>query len=183
MNSGHKQKIDGMAILGIHPSGKAAGCIEYKAFDFRNHNYLTDCFYDDEAVEQLLNQLPEGLSNCIVVTFFTMNWNSTPTWEEPHDGEMEYNLVSHTVVHWDYKESYRHDLSVEVTFDGQIAYPLPEGGAGPYKSPDDEEYKQVLNDIAEWEEFFDEDFSLSSTVKDKLKKRDIPFSISSVFLN
>jgi hypothetical protein len=132
---------DGYVLLEINTEGdfRVQGD-QVHWFDFRLQDV---CFSDAEGEDQLYNQLPVGLRDCLVMVMFDYKCNCSRDWAGDYDCDEEFIVSSHYIVKEGYKEFYRELVTVELE------------SFNDFGSEKEEYYLDVVGD---WEEFYDEDF-------------------------
>lgn len=132
--------VDGHALVEINTKGEAK-LNDFHFYDLR----LTGCDIEEDMAEQILSQLPKGISDVMVLAIFRVEWLMSyhPEYGNECDG-VAIHLESHNIVVDNYKEFYREQLTELTKYE-----PLE----------DENEEKLYKEDIAEWEEFYDEDFT------------------------
>lgn len=106
-------------------------------------------FIDSDIAEQVTGQLPKGLTNALVLC--TIHYRSEEC-GNPYDGieyEDTFEVVNHIVMDFNYKETYRRNVTEELSV-GISGYAQLEC------MPDGPNYYKEL--VGDWEEFYDEDF-------------------------
>lgn len=140
---------DGHALIEINTIGEGR-LKELSYFDFRLE--AID-FESSEGTEQLMSQLPGEPKDSLVLVVFSYHCETSRSYEGEYDCEELFNVVSHTIVKTNYKELYRELVSEEIIFGINDIFNLD--AADDVIPSEDNHYKQC---IAEWEEFYDEDF-------------------------
>jgi hypothetical protein len=138
----------GFVLIEINTVGQARmnDNDEVNWVDFRLQDVL---FHDAEGVEQLHGQLPEDLKDCKVLVVFDYVCNCSRDYWGEYDCEELFNIVNYTVVQDNYKEFYREQVTDVIGYDIGGLKSLDE-------MPDGDNYYKNL--VADWEEFYDEDF-------------------------
>lgn len=137
---------DGYVLLEINTEGEArVKDDEVKWFDFRLHGVP---FEDCEGTDQLVADLPD-LKDCLVMVIFDYKCNCTRDYWGDYDYEEIFTAVSHYIVKEGYKEFSRELITEElnVGINGELILKA---------MPDEDNYYKNL--VADWEEFYDEDF-------------------------
>lgn len=136
---------DGYALLEINLKGQAK-CYESRFFDIR----LDTADFDTEHITaNILWQLPDDLKDVLVMCLFKYRSESSyDYWSGGTEYENHFDLITHHVVQTAYKEFYRFQLTETAKSDGSYGFFefLPE------------EEQHFARSIAEWEEFYEEDF-------------------------
>ncbi|MFL1672616.1 hypothetical protein [Paenibacillus dendritiformis] len=135
--------VDGYALIAINEDGSKSTCVERSVFDVRLENLE---FY------QLEDQLtPDGLKDCLVMVFFKYKSVRSSGWEYV-EYEDRFFPVSHVVVQDGYKEFWREQISIEVTYNGYKDYPSDD------MTEEEEQWTDEM--IEEWETLYNEDFKV-----------------------
>lgn len=145
-------RIDGYAILAVDEKGDKAVVKDYCSHDERLHQLVQ---WGDMSMEEVL--LPDGLSDCLVMVFFSYHSYPDGPWEAPHSEYAEdLNIEQFVIMQSNYKEFEREQISFLITHDGYVEYPR--------QFEDDEE--QWMNElIEEWEMLHDADFEVHPRYK------------------
>lgn len=138
---------DGLAMIEINHKGEGR-LKELNWFDFRLENVL---FHDAEGVEQLVDQLPEGINDVLVLVVFNYVCHCSKSWEGEFDCDEIFNLVSHQILKPNYKEFYREIVTEKLNMCDILPDFMLEDTALLYEN----DCKEL---VSEWEEFYDEDF-------------------------
>jgi hypothetical protein len=149
---------DGYVLLEFNTVGEAR-VSTLECFDFRLADSLD--FDAIEGIEQIKEQLPEVKGALVMVVFDYKFTKSTSYWGIDDDGEEEIIVVSHTVVNNNYKEFSREMLTYLTEDRLHSIY-----AQGDPRDPD-------TMAIAEWEEFYDEEFKPFKKESKKLTMRDV----------
>lgn len=144
---------NGYIFLEVNPAGEAR-TLEYHFFDMEMREYVE--FEDGNGLEHILEQLPEMVVEDTHV-FASFNYSSHSTYDSyngEYDLEENYEVESFTVLQTNYKEFTRKQLTLLVaSITGPDMYEYNSYWGDP------ESYKKNVHDsVAEWEEFYDEDF-------------------------
>lgn len=100
-----------------------------------------------------MSQLPGELKDSLVMVVFSYHCDTSRSYEGGYDCEEHFNVVSHTIIKTNYKEFYRELVTEEIQHGiSDISHLYAAEDIVPNE---DNHYNQI---IAEWEEFYDEDF-------------------------
>lgn len=155
-------KIDGYAILAVNEKGDKAQVRDHHSHDYKLQEYAEWSYMN---MEETL--LPDGLSDCLVMVFFTHTAHSIfdgeyTEWEE------ELDIQNHVVMQADYKRFEQKQITGIVTFDGCAEYPRE-------FSEEEKEWFDTL--IEDWQLLHDEEFT---TFKDgTVTNESFPFESTS----
>jgi hypothetical protein len=149
---------DGYVLLEFNTVGEAR-ISTLECFDFRLADSLD--FDAIEGVEQIKEQLPEVKDALVMVVFDYKFTKSTSYLGIDDDGDEEIIVISHTIVKENYKEFSREMLTYITEDRLHTIY-----AHGDPRDPGTME-------IAEWEEFYDEDFKPFKKEPKKLSTVDI----------
>lgn len=136
---------DGYALIEINKEGKGRmkssdQCPEVKFIDFRLEGCDFEYYGLDEA---MMYSLPKDLKDVLVLCSFnivgTESFNGEST-----DYDTEIHLESHMILKENYKDFCRKMITEELELKGT--------------SPDCDDEQYYKNLLAEWEEFYSEDF-------------------------
>jgi hypothetical protein len=158
--------MDGYVLIEVNTEGQMRikqydGCRDLHYIDFRlemaldlDNEFIVDCLYPS---------LPKDLKDVLIMAFF--NYQSIPSGHGDYwsiDYEDNIILQSHVVLKTDYKEFYRQQITHELN-DCIGGYK----NINSYPEEDCDYYKGI---VADWEEFYDEDFKPFQPQKIKLFK-------------
>lgn len=144
---------DGYLFVEISPEGKARE-IDHHFFDMDKREYVQ--WEDEEGMQTLVDLLPDSAVSDTHV-FISFNHSSHTTYDSyngEYDVEVYYEIEGFTVLQRDYKEFTRRQLTLHlasITGPSIVEYdPFPGNTAF---------IRDGVHDVvAEWEEFYDEDF-------------------------
>jgi hypothetical protein len=160
---GERIMADGYAVIEINTKGKGR-IQEVQFFDIRLTTFDFDSNY---ILEELMNQLPEGINDVLIMALFNYKSESSyDSWSGATEYEDSFLLESHNSVKTNYKEFSREQLTLELECESPFGF---------MDSLEDIKYRENLK--AEWEEFYDEDFVPTPTKK----PRKIPSKGESLF--
>lgn len=163
-------KADGYAVLAVNETGDKAHIVDYRSHDYRLQELVQ---WDDMHMEECL--LPDGISDCLVMVFFTYHSYPDGGWEAPHsEYAEELNIQHYVIMQENYKEFWREQISYYITYDGIKEYP---------REFDKQEEEWFDEDIENWEVLYDDDFNLHPRYESKSKKQKELNDQSSGFLN
>jgi hypothetical protein len=130
---------DGFALIKFNLEGKGE-LHDLFYFDFR----LQDIDFDaTEGLNQLIEQLPEGINDVLAMVLFNYKSNCTQDYFGDWDCDETFTVLSHNIVKTNYKEFWRELVTEELK----------------YKDSSLEDERYFNNLVGEWEEFYDEDFT------------------------
>lgn len=167
--------VDGYVLLELNENGDVRVVEEPRWRDFRLEDVL---FYDAEGAEQLSEQLPADCRNAQVLVGFEYRVTGGINFEGEADYEEYFNVLFHTIIVKPAKNFHQLTLSRKVKeLVGEDRLDDYEAALNEQSSSvDDTEEemfglhgylyrnsysaKELLEEIAEWEAFYDEDFTL-----------------------
>lgn len=138
--------IDGYATLAINEKGDKARVVSHFSHDARLETHLE---WTELGMEEVL--IPNGLSDCLVMVFFSYHAFQSGGWEYT-EWEEALNIENHVVIQEKYKEFERLQISFMVSYDGLSEYP---------REFDDQEKEWFDEIIEDWQMLHDEDFTIS----------------------
>lgn len=167
--------VDGYVLLEINEKGDVRVVEEPRWTDFRCEDVL---FYDAEGAEQLAEQLPADCRDVQVLVGFEYEVTGGISYEGECDFEEYFHVLFHTITLKPAKAFQHLSLSRKVKIMvGENRLADYEAALKEQINPDDKAEedifslhgrfyndslmaKELLEEIGEWEEFHDEDFTL-----------------------
>jgi hypothetical protein len=139
--------IDGYATLVVNVKGDRSRVVDRVCQDERLKNV---CWEDMELAEQML---PDGLSNCLVMVFFSYKSVPCGSWEYGLHSEYEevIDIEKFVVMRDNYKAFEHRQISRIITWEGTAEYP---------REFDEKEKGWFDVMIEDWQLLHDEEFTI-----------------------
>jgi len=142
---------DGYVELEFNEQGEA----RVKEVNYLDLRLTCSDIEHEDIASQLAFQLPKELKDALVLAVIKVDFLMSHHWEYGVECDgVNIHLLSHTVLKENYKEFYREMVTEEV----KLVATFEDSDVIFRDDVDDQDRMYYKNLIADWEEFYDEDF-------------------------
>jgi hypothetical protein len=136
--------VDGYIRFAVDPTGEKTWVVDYETNDMALKWYF-DEFVGEDANDLIdmneVEKINPDIKNCFLLV--TYSYRSVPSFNgETTDYDDETTVRDVIVLDTNYKETWRRNLTTMYE----------------HNSPEEMDSQECKSDLAEWEEFYDEDF-------------------------